>query len=372
MAVNPATNKIYVANFNNNSFTVIDGTNNFATTIAAGTNPFDVAVNPISGKVYVPNSNSANVTVITPAPTNAIPLNTAVTPVANNTVNTPTPTFTLTATTTYAPTAPQPQNIYFQIDTLINPFLHAAEQSRTATTLTATATTPALKPGLHILYFFASDGSEATSINPARPVQGTYNKGFDSHAPESSAIIGGINAYVFLYAPLPPVPTAAISRKVHGNFGAFDINLPLTGTPGIECRSGGASNNYETLVTFALPVTLSSVSVTSGTGSVSGVVVSGANVFVNLTGVTSAQTIAFTLFGVSDGTNMGNVVIPMGVLVGDTNGSGSVNATDVSQTKSQSGQAVNASNFRNDVIVNGSINATDVSSVKSKSGTALP
>ena len=62
----------------------------------------------------------------------------------------------------------------------------------------------------------------------------------------------------------------------------------------------------------------------------------------------------------------------MGVLLGDVNGNGSVNSTDVSQTKLQSGQAVTNANFREDVNVNGSINATDVSSVKLKSGTALP
>ena len=62
----------------------------------------------------------------------------------------------------------------------------------------------------------------------------------------------------------------------------------------------------------------------------------------------------------------------MSVLIGDTSGNGSVTATDVTQTKSQSGQAVSASNFREDVVVNGSINGTDVSSVKSSSGTALP
>jgi hypothetical protein len=62
----------------------------------------------------------------------------------------------------------------------------------------------------------------------------------------------------------------------------------------------------------------------------------------------------------------------MGVLLGDTTGNGSVNASDVSLTKLKSGQAVDNSNFRNDITVNGSINATDVSSVKLKSGTALP
>ena len=62
----------------------------------------------------------------------------------------------------------------------------------------------------------------------------------------------------------------------------------------------------------------------------------------------------------------------MGVLLGDTSGNGTVNATDVSQTKLQSGQPVTSANFREDVNANGSINATDVSSVKLKSGTSLP
>ena len=62
----------------------------------------------------------------------------------------------------------------------------------------------------------------------------------------------------------------------------------------------------------------------------------------------------------------------MGLLNGDTTGNGSVNASDVSQTKARSGQPVDATNFRNDVTVNGSINASDVSLVKTQSGTALP
>jgi hypothetical protein len=63
----------------------------------------------------------------------------------------------------------------------------------------------------------------------------------------------------------------------------------------------------------------------------------------------------------------------MGVLAGDTTGNGSVSATDIGQVKSQSGQAVNAVNFRADVTANGgSISASDIGLVKSKSGTQLP
>ena len=168
-----------------------------------------------------------------------------------------------------------------------------------------------------------------------------------------------------LFAPF------AVSRKMHGA-AVFDIALPLTGTAGIECRTGGANGDHQVIVTFPSAVSLTNASVTTGTGSVSSFTVNGGRVTVNLTGVSNAQKIIITLFGVSDGTNTTNVNVPMGVLLGDTTGNGSVNATDVSQTKLQSGQAVTASNFRNDINVNGSINATDVSSVKLKSGTALP
>lgn len=49
-----------------------------------------------------------------------------------------------------------------------------------------------------------------------------------------------------------------------------------------------------------------------------------------------------------------------------------VNSADISQTKSQSGQAVSGSNFHEDVPIDGSVNSADISLVKSKSGTALP
>ena len=88
--------------------------------------------------------------------------------------------------------------------------------------------------------------------------------------------------------------------------------------------------------------------------------------------MTNAQTLAITLVGTGDGTNVGNVVIPMGVLIGDTSGNGSVNASDVSQTKSKSGQPVDTTNFRTDVTVSNSINAGDVGIVKVRAGTALP
>jgi hypothetical protein len=175
---------------------------------------------------------------------------------------------------------------------------------------------------------------------------------------------------LFVPGAIPNGDPQVVSRQVHGSAGTFDIDLAL----GDECRSGGATNAYQLVLTFPSAVTFSSASVTSGTGTVSGTSGSGtASVTVNLTGVTNAQTITLTLSGVSDGTGTtGNISVPMGVLIGDTTADGSVNAGDIGQTKSQSGNAVTVSNFREDVTVDGSINAGDIGLVKSKSGTGLP
>jgi len=68
VAVNPVTNKIYVANSNSNNLTVVDGATNATTNVAAGTAPYSVVVNPLTNKIYVTNNGSATVTVLTEVP----------------------------------------------------------------------------------------------------------------------------------------------------------------------------------------------------------------------------------------------------------------------------------------------------------------
>ena len=166
--------------------------------------------------------------------------------------------------------------------------------------------------------------------------------------------------------------THVVSRKIHENAGTFDVELPSSGSPGIECRSGGGSNSYTIVFTFTNNVSVQNATVTAGAGSVTNFVVVGNVVTVNLTGIINAQTITVTLSSVSDGTNTSDVEAAMSVLLGDTNADRFVDSVDTSQTKSQSGNAVGASNCREDVNVDGFIDAVDVSFVKSKSGTALP
>jgi hypothetical protein len=174
------------------------------------------------------------------------------------------------------------------------------------------------------------------------------------------------------------VPVSAVSRKTHDGAGTFDVDLPLIGSPGIEDRSGGGSNNHTVVITFETPVTVNNVTVTPGAGGSAQLVpgngfsVSNSQVTVNLTNVSNAQTLTINLLGVTGGTRSGDVAVPMSVLLGDTNGDGAVNSADITQTKSQSGQFVTLSNFREDVNVDGNLNSADISLVKSKSGTALP
>ena len=168
----------------------------------------------------------------------------------------------------------------------------------------------------------------------------------------------------------------AVSRKVHGNSGTFDIGLPATGPIGIECRTGGQNGNFTIVFVFANPIVSVANATVTGTGSVSSrsTGTDPHEYVINLSGVTNAQFLTVTLMGVTDtvGNNTPSVSATMGVLAGDTNADHFTDAVDVSQTKSQSGNAITTSNFREDVNVDGFIDAVDTSLVKSKSGTALP
>ncbi len=171
------------------------------------------------------------------------------------------------------------------------------------------------------------------------------------------------------------VPTNAVSRKNHDGAGTFDVDLPLSGSVGIECRTGQGPNSdqHQVVVTFKVPIiNVGNAIVSSGTGSVSTFLVSGNQVFVDLTGVANAQTITITLSAVNDGTNVGDVSIPMGVLLGDVNASRRVDAADVSAVRQQTLQPIDPLNFREDINASGRIDAADVSIARQQTLTSLP
>jgi hypothetical protein len=179
--------------------------------------------------------------------------------------------------------------------------------------------------------------------------------------------------------PIPPpvVVTSAVSRKTHGSAGTFDLSLPLTGTHGIECRKGGASQAFTVIVTFSNTLTsVNTVGVTSGTGTISSSGIGGDThqYIFNLTNVSNAQHFALTMNGVTDsaGNISDTVTIPMDMLIADTNASTTVSSADVTQVQGQVGQPVTASNFREDIDASGAIDSTDVTTATNKKGTHLP
>lgn len=196
--------------------------------------------------------------------------------------------------------------------------------------------------------------------------------------PSIPNVSGGSGRDIGAFELYRVAPTSVVSQKTHGTAGKFNVNLPVTGKVGVECRSGGPSATHKLIFTFRAPVTVGNVivspdpKVSGATAALSGYVVSKSKVTVNLTGVSNVQTVRITLSNVSDGTSTNDVSVPMGVLLGDTNKTGSVTSTDVTQTQSKVGQPVNGTDFREDVTVDGSINTTDVNLVQSKVGTSLP
>jgi hypothetical protein len=146
-------------------------------------------------------------------------------------------------------------------------------------------------------------------------------------------------------------PVTAVSRRTHGGAGNFDINLPLTGPVGIECRSGSTE---QVIMTFATPVTVGNASATpdpkpvpAATGSVSGFSVNGSELTVNLAGVSNAQTILINLGNISDGINANAALsVPMGVLLGDIDATLSVSGSDVNKCKAQVGATIAKQQFQ--------------------------
>ncbi len=172
--------------------------------------------------------------------------------------------------------------------------------------------------------------------------------------------------------------TSVVSRKTHGTAGTFDVDLPLAGDPGIECRSGGANGDYTLVFIFANPLgSVGGANVTNGTGSAASSNIDTGDphdYIVNLTGVTNAQYITVSLTNVAD--SVGNfsttLSASMGLLLGDVNASGRVDAADVSGVRQQTLQPVTSSNFREDINASGRIDAADVSIARQQTLTSLP
>jgi hypothetical protein len=218
----------------------------------------------------------------------------------------------------------------------------------------------------------------AWTVVPTEALGGNYFFGIDSISASDVWAVGTGTLTEHFKSPCVSelTPARVVSRKSHGSGGTFDVDLPLDGS-GIECRSGGGNSDYTIVFTF--PNALTSVggaNVTGGAGMIqdSAIGNDAHEYIINLTGLTNAQTISISLTDVNDSIgNFSSVVsASMSVLIGDSTSDGSVNSADIAQTKSQSGQTVTSSNFREDLSADGTLNSADIALAKSKSGTGLP
>jgi hypothetical protein len=87
--------------------------------------------------------------------------------------------------------------------------------------------------------------------------------------------------------------------------------------------------------------------------------------------VTNGQLLRINLFGANDGTNAADFAIPMGVLLGDMNGTRTVEGNDVSVVQAHTRHRLDSSNFLYDVNVNGAIEGNDVSMVQQQTRTSI-
>jgi hypothetical protein len=188
---------------------------------------------------------------------------------------------------------------------------------------------------------------------------------------------GGAFSQEVNFAATPGIWLQSISsRKQHGAGGpTFNVNLPIDGS-GVEPRAG----NYTVVFHFAATLnSVGDVSVASTGGSSptidsKGIGADQHEYIVNLSNVPNAQRIGVTLNGVTDSAGNAATTLTgtMGVLLGDVDGSGRVDSTDVFQVRQQTLQNANSSNFRKDVDASGRIDSTDVFITRQQTLTSLP
>lgn len=163
------------------------------------------------------------------------------------------------------------------------------------------------------------------------------------------------------------VPTilSTVSRKTHGIAGTFDID---SADP--ECRSGGPT---QVVVTFDEPiqqVTGTTADVTLSSGTVSGLIVAGDKLIINMSGAADDAALTIGFGGIANAADVTKVVTDTAcirVQIGDNRiapGPIAVNIFDLLDVRNALGTPVDATNFRRDVQANGSFNIFDLLEVR--------
>lgn len=177
---------------------------------------------------------------------------------------------------------------------------------------------------------------------------------------------------------IPLVATKLVgvaSRKVHGAAGPFDLplalNVPISGSVSVEPRAVGTG--HQIVFIFDGPIAQpGSAAMVNAAAMAFGSATASANgneVVVALAGVPDAMRAMVSLTGVNGAVNAS---VTLGFLLGDGNGSGTVDATDLTATRAQSGRSVDQGNFRHDINLGGFVGATDLVATKARIGRSMP
>jgi hypothetical protein len=169
-----------------------------------------------------------------------------------------------------------------------------------------------------------------------------------------------------------PTLASAVSRKVHGGAGTFDLPLSaVTTNPTTEPRQGPA----QTIVfTFDKSISAATVTITEGTATAGAPTFSGNDVVVGLTGVANKQyvTVALTNVASSDGGSGGSGSVRIGFLAGDVNQNRAVTVSDVVLVNNQIAHPVTAANYLKDLNASGAITVGDKVIANANVTKALP
>ena len=166
--------------------------------------------------------------------------------------------------------------------------------------------------------------------------------------------------------------TSAVSRKVHGSAGTFDLPLSLlTTNPTTEPRQGP---NQTVVLTFDKPIASVTIAVTEGAATAAAPTFSGNDVIVGLTGVTDQQYVTLSLTNVagSDGSTGISSSVRVGFLLGDVNQNRVVTVADLGLVNAQLAQLVTAANYLKDVNASGTLTVADKGITNANLTRALP
>jgi hypothetical protein len=152
----------------------------------------------------------------------------------------------MTAFSSYSPNAPDVQQIYYQLDSRFGEWKKASMSGSSGV-----AVLPVLDKGTHILYAFAADGMDATSVNSGAG---------------ASAVIGDIETYVFTVVDTPIITTKSLpdgivpeaySAVVEATSGVEPYTWSANGLPdglSIDADTGQISGCPEEGGTFSVEV----------------------------------------------------------------------------------------------------------------------